>query len=148
MVLSPGFRIIKFKIVQLLDNLVAQHVFDCKTADELEEQLTDNPSTTFAIVCHQNHLLDIAPIIRDRPIDKLLVVMDDHEGFFPIELLNHPAQLTEIRNKCHVKRYICTTALLYLHQQAQEHKANGNVSLANRCLQDALHALNCATQYQ
>ena len=140
------FQLINYGTEEHSDNPLPQHIRCCKNPDELDKRFTDNPSTKFAIGCRQDDLPIIARIIRDRPIDRILIATNDVEGFFPAELLNHPAQFTEIRKECHLKRYLCTTAVIYLHQQAQEHKTNGNFSLANLCLQDAIHALNCATK--
>lgn len=144
------FLMINYDTAEHSDNPLPQYILHCRNPDELTEQLTYNPLTNVAIACHEDELPAIAPVVCDRPIDKFLVVKDTdgNEGFFPAELLNHPAQFTAIREECHLKRYLCTTAVVYLHQQAQEHKENGNFSLANLCLRDALHALNCATQYK
>ena len=77
------------------------------TPPELELLLQENLLTKFIIACRQDDLFVIAPLIRNRSIDQIFVLMNNEEGFFPFELLDHPG-ITEIENERKFKRYLLT----------------------------------------
>ncbi|CAF1303073.1 unnamed protein product [Rotaria sordida] len=126
---------------QVLGNLVVH----CSTIEQLLATSNQYNDFILIIACTSAKFAELIPVLRKILIDELYVlnIGDTIKG--AVEPWWN--KTTIVYNVKQLMRHLCTKIMLCYFNEGIAHRKNGDSSLANACMVDSLHALDCSAQF-
>lgn len=105
----------------------------CTTKNDMKSLMRAASSAKKILCCHHELFIDLIDLIKkyDVPnIEKIFILTNGKEMFYPIELLDRSTETIEISSKKNLFRHLLAEAIVFYDGQASKHKREGNRSLA------------------
>ncbi|CAF4606412.1 unnamed protein product [Rotaria sp. Silwood2] len=126
---------------QLLGNLAIH----CSTIEDCLATSIQYKAFILIIACSSAKLAELIPVLTKIPIEQLYILNEGDAIKGAVEPWWN--KTTIVYNIKQLMRHLCTKIMLCYFNEGIAHRKNGDSGLANACMAESLHVLDCSAQF-